>query len=428
VSADCTFPNLIALLAGINTTTAEKSCMSKNWFFDDCPLMWKKFAAEGYVTSFIEDAPQIGTFNYARNGFREPPVDYYFRPIGHVLESLCTDFRRSAICSGPRLAIEVLLNYMKRLALFMTQKKTDQRYFQLGWASGLTHDDLNLGMLGDQPTVEFLEWLQSEPQLLNKSLLIVMSDHGIRIGDFRKTRQGQIENNMPFINFVFPEWFKKKYSTAMENLKNNRHRLTTPYDVHELLLDILNMTNIEESRIKERMATLDLHRLKNEIPRGISLFLPTPPERTCAMAEIEEHFCVCHETEEFDIKSDIAHQAANFIIYHLNVLISKFPNCAYLELKEITDAYTYNTSETQGTNTLIDSSTRPALSVVKVTFVSAPGNAEFEGTVVPHFSNNTYSWAVSDISRVNTYGSQSHCVNDKNIKNYCYCTDLLNIK
>jgi len=419
-----TLHNLFGVLAGFNYTTGQ-SCGNDS-FFDDCPLIWKKFALEGYVTSFIEDAPQIGTFNLLRKGFRKPPVDYYFRPIGQVLQSLCTDFRDIAICSGPRLAIEVVLNYMKKLALFI-KKKRHQRYFQLGWASGLTHDYLNVGKLGDQPTLDFLKWFHNEEHLLNKTLLIIMSDHGLRVGDIRKTKQGQIEDNMPLINFVFPGWFKQKYSTAIKNLNNNRHRLTTPYDVHEVLLDILNMTSMEESNMKKRMEILDSQRLKNQIPRGISLFLPIPPERTCAIAGIAEHFCVCHEIEELNIESYIAHQVANFLVYNLNMQISKFAHCAFLELKKIMKAYTYNTSEIQLTNSL-ETSTRPVLSAVKVIFMTAPGNAEFDGTVVRQISNNSYSWALSDITRVNTYGNQSHCISDKNMKKYCYCTDLLTIK
>jgi len=179
--------------------------------------------------------------------------------------------------------------------------------------------------------------------------------------------------------------------------------------------------------MKKRLEILDSQRLKNQIPRGITLFLPIPPERTCGMAGIAEPFCVCHEIEEFDIESYIAHQVAIFFVYNLNMQISQFAHCAFLELKTIMKAYTYNTSEIQLTNSL-ETSTRPVLSAVKVIFMTAPGNAEFYGTVVRQISNNSYSWALSDITRVNTFGNQSHCISDKNMKKYCYCTDLLTIK
>ena len=39
---------------------------------DNLPFIWKQFADAGYVTSFAEDSPSIGTFTY-RYTYGRPP-------------------------------------------------------------------------------------------------------------------------------------------------------------------------------------------------------------------------------------------------------------------------------------------------------------------------------------------------------------------
>jgi Protein of unknown function (DUF229) len=41
-------------------------------------------------------------------------------------------------------------------------------------------------------------------------------------------------------SFTFPEWFKSEYREQYENFVTNKERLTTPFDVHATLEDILS--------------------------------------------------------------------------------------------------------------------------------------------------------------------------------------------
>lgn len=41
------------------------------------PMIWSEYERNGYVTSFNEDVPQIGTFSYRLNGFDEQPTGSY---------------------------------------------------------------------------------------------------------------------------------------------------------------------------------------------------------------------------------------------------------------------------------------------------------------------------------------------------------------
>jgi hypothetical protein len=52
-----------------------------------------------------------------------------------------------------------------------------------------------------------------------------------------------------------------------------------------------------------------------------------------------------------------------------------------------------------------------------------PSNALFEGTVEAD-AWNSHGYIVGDVNRINRYGNQSHCVSDKIVQLYCYCTDL----
>jgi hypothetical protein len=53
-----------------------------------------------------------------------------------------------------------------------------------------------------------------------------------------------------------------------------------------------------------------------------------------------------------------------------------------------------------------------------VRFGTNPGGAMFEATVLR--SNRTFQLE-GDISRINTYGNQTECVDDAMLKLYCYC-------
>ena len=53
---------------------------------------------------------------------------------------------------------------------------------------------------------------------------------------------GKYEERMPYMSFRFPTWFKKKYPEAMINLQTNVHRLTTPFDIHETLHQLVHFS------------------------------------------------------------------------------------------------------------------------------------------------------------------------------------------
>lgn len=66
-----------------------------------------------------------------------------------------------------------------------------------------------------------------------------------RFATVRNTLQGKLEERLPFFSFVFPEWFKTKYSQQYRNFQDNLNTLSTPFDVHATLEDILSRFRFE---------------------------------------------------------------------------------------------------------------------------------------------------------------------------------------
>jgi len=95
----------------------------------------------------------------------------------------------------------------------------------------------------------------------------------------RASEQGKFEERLPFMAVRVPDWFSRRYPLAGVNLRRNADRLTTPFDLHETLLDLVDMN-------RPRNMT------SGRLPRGYSLFQEIPDNRTCTDAAIEPHWSV----------------------------------------------------------------------------------------------------------------------------------------
>ena len=98
------------------------------------------------------------------------------------------------------------------------------------------------------------------------------------------------KKRMPFFSVLMPRTFQKKHPAEMKNLRLNSKKLTTPFDIHETLLHILNFQKpINKTNIQK-------------MSRGISLFKNISPNRTCENAQIEPHWCSCLNWIDLKIK------------------------------------------------------------------------------------------------------------------------------
>jgi len=137
-----------------------KSCLHgrEKFHFDGCPFIWKKFAKNGYLTAYAEDATAISTFNYLKKGFKKPPTNYYGLTLATGFEKYISRHAliNTKLCYGPRLAFSVLLRYMKQITDLC--RKHDSRYYLSVWATSMSHDYAHYPTLGDDHLANYLRY------------------------------------------------------------------------------------------------------------------------------------------------------------------------------------------------------------------------------------------------------------------------------
>ena len=244
---------------------------------DGHPWIWKKFHEVGYMTQFTEDQPHISTFTYRMLGFREQPVHHYMRPFHlkyHKSKKPVDD-----LCLGSKRLHVISLDWVQE---FFTAYKNRPK-FSFTFLGGLTHNHCSFAADADNDLLAFLQHVENGGNMKN-TLFILMSDHGSRFHTIRQAVQGRFEERMPFMGLWLPTEFKNKYHIALKNLRINSQRLTTPFDIHETLLDVINFRGGSKGNLSER---------------GISLFAEIPSERNCLHAGIGAHWCACQNWKHY---------------------------------------------------------------------------------------------------------------------------------
>ncbi|XP_065199485.1 uncharacterized protein LOC135831139 [Planococcus citri] len=391
---DNTFPNLVAALSGMNVTQFRSSCVkSKKDMFDNCPLIWKNFKNNSYITAYIEDCPSIGTFNFEKYGFMNSPTDYYSRPYLMGAQKFLKVRYDGGMqyCLGMYPMVEYLFEYVTEF----TKRFHQQPYFNIFWTNSFSHNELNMPTVMDHRVVDFL---QSIENYLNSTIVIFLSDHGMRFGKIRETFVGWLEERMPFLYFWIPPSFKSTYPEKYANFVANKNRLSSPYDLHATLQDILY------GQVSSKPAGC---------PSCDTLFKKIPWNRSCENASITEHWCTCYDDfEQVSVKEPVVQWAAVAAVNRVNQFFSESRNattkgkrCASLSLHKILSVHS-KFSVLFNSNTYL------------IVFAVKPSGAIFEATV----QYKTDFKVSNSISRINEYGNQSSCVHsDSNLKKYCFC-------
>lgn len=317
---------------------------------------------------------------------------------------ICSD------CIGNDIAANLLIDHAKKTQLAFG----NHPYFQFLWNSRI-HEKPGYISLIDTSILHLLQGFYHSGAL-NRTLLILTSDHGWRAGEIMTSRQARIENRRSFAFIILPKWFKMKYSKAYYNLLQNQHRLTTPYDLHATLLHILDTSKLENHRLQ--------HPAPMETPFGISLFLPVPAERTCPEAGIDPEWCACTNFAQLSTKSQIfmATKLAKFAVSTLNSWL-KSTSCVHYKLDKVYYA------EVEVPEYLVNYS-NPNINLseshqFRIVFTVKPGGAQFEVTL---FTESSF-WLENDpggitmsqeVFRLNLYGTQ-RCIDVYSLKKICTC-------
>ncbi|XP_059157678.1 uncharacterized protein LOC131942032 [Physella acuta] len=364
---------------------------------DNFPFLWHEFKKAGYLTSWSNGLS--GAFNWRMLGFSQQPTDFYTRQFFYAIDP-SRSFQRE--CIGSERTIQVWLKYFRDIFVMYRNR----RKFLFHFFAELSHNDNNKITKIDDDLKESVQFLHDNGYLDN-TLFILMGDHGARYGKLRSTWQGKMEERLPYFSFLFPKWFEEKYPKAIQNLRTNTRRLTTPFDIHETLKDFLRFDGTGVGNVSNR---------------GISLFKEIPSERTCEHAQISSHWCACLAWQNASSKDPDVKKALRFVLDTINNFTSGFrEDCAELSIENVTTAFKLKSRKSNseaGTD---------MLTLYQLTLFTAPGHGHFEVTVTFDKKQNKMATSEKEISRINKYGDDPECILGKNnqIKPYCYCNDKI---
>lgn len=395
---DNTFPNLMAIFTGMNQTRQYSVCNPKTVGpLDKCPIIMYDFRRNGYITAYGEDEGSISTFNYNKKGFSTPPTDYYFRPYILASEKLTIErIDDMNYCTGPETSGERILN----LAKDFSNKFKDYPHFGFFWMNSFSHNKINSPSRMDEKVKEFLEGL-ADDGILNNDIVVFLSDHGMRFGKIRLTYTGWLEERLPFIYVWFPPWFQEKFPNEYNNFKRNRHKLTSPYDLHMTLQHIFLLSGLNRSVIPSEAC-----------PKCKSLLEEIETERSCEDVGVVDHWCTCAGYKLVNLTSSESSTLGNYVINEINKIVgtnATRSKCAQYSLQKIISTSISEKLPYRKTNyILIKIETYP-----KALFETT---VMYSGDIVDKKFDIT-----GDISRLDLYAPHSYCMKDSYLKKYCYC-------
>lgn len=140
--------------------------------------------------------------------------------------------------------------------------------------------------------------------LFNRTVIFVLGDHGNRMDFIRRTKVGTIEDRMPMVTVILPEWVSKVYPSWKDSLRDNRLRLTSTYDIYATFKHVLStlnnrskstdieprlLNNIEDKNVRHHFAAAS---------PGLSFFESVPLTRDCSDAGIAQLLCLCNEGQQ----------------------------------------------------------------------------------------------------------------------------------
>lgn len=394
--ADNTYPNVMAFLTGYNEPDAFTKCKPKTvGGLDKCPLLWYDFRRLGYATAYAEDESWMSTFNLHKEGFKESPTDYYFRPYFLASATLETvKYDGLMYCTGPETSGERVLNLAKDFATAFI----DNPSFGLFWMNSFSHNDLNGPSRMDDKIKQFLQDI-TNAGVLEKSFVIFLSDHGLRFGPFQDSFMGWLEDRLPFIYLWVPRGFIRKFPREYMHLKDNVHKLTTPYDLYMTLQHLLVLSG------RNYNTTPSL-----ACPKCKSLFSEIEADRSCEDVGIDQHWCSCTDFNPINQNAQIVQKASLYVLdqIHNTIRISRGDHiCARFSLKKIvTASVSKNVKDTKYILLVIE--TKPT--------------AKFEVTLMYKQRRTGPVFKVKGgISRTDRYALTSKCTNRPMLQKFCYC-------
>lgn len=174
--------------------------------------------------------------------------------------------------------------------------------------------------------------------------------------------------------------------------------------------------------------------------RAISLFDLIPTNRSCADAYIEPHWCACLNWRPLQLNDTryegVLLKAAHSIVDTINLAtVERRQICAPLQLAKINWALRLqphrellqfkSNEDPDGYLANLNGQTLVQQEMYQLQILTQPGQALYEASVAHNLHTFNLTTKISDISRVNKYGSQASCIyeRDPELRKFCYCRE-----
>ena len=200
--------------------------------------------------------------------------------------------------------------------------------------------------------------------------------------------------------------FHRRFPELVANVRRNRQRLVTPFDLHKTLQHLLHLQ------------TNSTHAWTNNgFPDGQTAYsLMTdelPADRKCAEAGIADVFCSCDliELKDVDVSTPEALEMGWEVVSHMNRYLEPVANyCAPFTLDRVVTLKRHRRKESYA----IQITSKPV--------------GFFEGWLEFHRrggANVTLTIMKDQISRIDKYKGQSDCIlpKHKSLDKFCYCKE-----
>lgn len=318
------FSIIMSMMNGWSEKDIFKICKPYSNFIDfHCPLIFKNFKSNGYVTAYGEDLNEASTFYNGKKGFKWEVADYNLLP---ALAKAYKNMTRRNTCLGNRHEFEYVLNY----ALEFSVKYINHPNFAFFRIGSLTE---KTARLIDEGVFNFLTAAKIGNMFANM-VVFIASDQ-----ESKSKNAPKYEELLPIMYVRLPEIIEKKFPEFVRNLEINKNRLINPYDIYMTFKHILELPN-----------PLINPPISRGCPDCKSIFQEIPKNRSCSSIGIEKELCPCVVLDEKqELNSELVFEIALKVLDYINLEIDQyilhnqqFVNiCKHNELKEIVKV-TYN--------------------------------------------------------------------------------------
>lgn len=222
---------------------------------------------------------------------------------------------------------------------------------------------------------------------------------------------------MNIYNFMHRVWKEPNFAYFS---RNNSEILTSPFDLHETLMDIVTNMGVVS----------DFHRQLHNRTRGQSLLRPILGDRSCETAGIPQDFCSCLQETAVNTSDARVIRGAAALIDRVNEMLADYRSlCAKLELEEIKNAQlilpNINAVRDSQKSVLYGGKTPAGFYVdYRITALVEPSRAVFEGSLRYSVAEDKFSVS-GEVNRINRYGNQSLCIKEPVLRKFCFCLDQL---